>query len=56
MATLNLEDVVKFVENTIGDFHKSRLDKVKSIKLKDVVAKKILIYLELKMQRQQQKL
>lgn len=40
MATLNLQDVVKYVEDNIGDFHKRRLDKVRAIQLKDVLKSK----------------
>ncbi len=40
MTKLNLEDVTKYVEDNIGDFHKKRLAKVDSIKLKDVLKTK----------------
>lgn len=40
MNKLNINDVIKYVEDNIGDFHKKRLDKVESIKLKDVLKAK----------------
>jgi len=40
MTPLNLNDVTQYVETHIGDFHQSRLDKVNSVQLKDVLAKK----------------
>jgi hypothetical protein len=40
METLNLKDVVKYVEDNIGDFHQRRLDKVKSLQLKEILTTK----------------
>lgn len=40
MKKLNLKDVSQYVENNIGEFHQKRLDKVKSIKLKEVIKSK----------------
>lgn len=40
MKKLNLQDVSHYVEINIGEFHKKRLDKVNSIKLKEVLKSK----------------
>jgi hypothetical protein len=40
MKKLNLQKVSQYVENNIGEFHKKRLDKVNSIKLKEVLKSK----------------
>ncbi|MGE7773392.1 PmeII family type II restriction endonuclease [Chitinophaga sp. NPDC101104] len=40
MAKFDLEKVTMYVEEHIGEFHKSRLDKVNSLKLKDVLKSK----------------
>jgi len=40
MQKLKLDDVNQFVENNIGAFHKKRIEKVESSKLKDVLKKK----------------
>ena len=40
MAKFDLKIVTKYVEDNIGEFHKSRLAKVDSIKLKDVLKSK----------------
>jgi len=40
MKQLNLKDVTQYVENNIGEFHQKRLDKVNSIKLKEVLKTK----------------
>lgn len=40
MKKLNLQDVSQFVENNIGEFHQRRLDKINSIKLKEVLKSK----------------
>jgi hypothetical protein len=40
MNKLNINDVTQYVENNIGDFHRARLEKLKSIKLKEVLLKK----------------
>jgi len=40
MKKLNLINVTQFVEKNIGAFHKSRLETVKSIKLKEVLKSK----------------
>lgn len=39
-TTLNLDDVVKYVEDNIGDFHQKRLAKVNAIELTDVLRSK----------------
>lgn len=38
--SLNLNDVTNYVEQNIGEFHQRRLDKVKTIDLKDVLRSK----------------
>ncbi len=40
MATLNLNDVVAFVEQNIGEFHVRRLDSLRFLKLKQVLKRK----------------
>lgn len=40
MNKLNIKDVIKYVEDNIGDFHQKRLAKVENIKLKDVLKAK----------------
>ncbi len=40
MGTFDLKRVTEYVEEHIGEFHQSRLDKVTSIKLKDVLRSK----------------
>lgn len=40
MKKLNIDDVIRYVENNIGDFHQKRLAKVNSIKLKGVLRTK----------------
>jgi Type II restriction endonuclease EcoO109I len=40
MKKLKLKDVTQYVENNIGEFHQKRLDKVNSIKLKEVLESK----------------
>lgn len=40
MKPLSLKDVTQYVEDNIGEFHQKRLDKVNSIKLKDVLKTK----------------
>lgn len=40
MTALNLEDVNNYVEENIGIFHRKRIEKVESLKLKDVLKKK----------------
>ena len=40
METLNLQNVVKYVKDNIGNFHQRRLDKVKTLKLKEVLKAK----------------
>jgi len=40
MGNFNLQDVTVYVEGHIGEFHKSRLQKVETIKLKDVLKSK----------------
>lgn len=40
MKKLNLEDVKLYVKHNIGEFHKRRLEKVNSIKLKEVLKSK----------------
>ncbi|MGJ1215349.1 PmeII family type II restriction endonuclease [Sphingobacterium multivorum] len=40
MAPLNINDVIHFVEQNIGEFHAKRLSKVENIKLKDVLMAK----------------
>lgn len=40
MKKLDLDDITDYVQNNIGEFHQKRLDKVNSIKLKDVLKTK----------------
>lgn len=40
METLNLKDVVKYVEENIGTFHQKRIAGLKDLKLKKVLSKK----------------
>src|SRR5688572_2497547 len=40
MVPLNLQSVTEFVENHIGQFHQSRLDKVQNISLNEILLKK----------------
>lgn len=40
MIKLNLNDVNEYVEKNIGTFHAKRIEKVKSLKLRDVLKKK----------------
>ena len=40
MKPLNLEDVTAYVQQNIGDFHQRRLEKVRNIKLHDVLRSK----------------
>ena len=40
MQPLNLQNITQYVENNIGEFHQSRLDKINSIKLKQVLRAK----------------
>lgn len=40
MSSLNLDDVKKHVEANIGTFHQKRIEKVGSLRLKNVLAKK----------------
>lgn len=40
MCPLSLNDVTKFVENNIGDFHKRRADSLRKLKLKKVLERK----------------
>ncbi|NDV43079.1 PmeII family type II restriction endonuclease [Flagellimonas sediminis] len=40
MNELNLDNVNQYVEDNIGTFHSKRIEKVKSLKLKDVLKKK----------------
>ncbi len=40
MRKLNLKDVSQYVEENIGEFHQKRLDKLNSIKLKEVLKSK----------------
>lgn len=40
MKELDLKDVTKYVEDNIGEFHSKRIEKLKSLKLKDVLKKK----------------
>jgi len=40
MKLLNLEDVTKYVEENIGDFHHRRVEKLGSLKLKTVLKRK----------------
>ena len=40
MKTTSLEEVAQFVSRHIGEFHESRISRVKTIKLKDVLQKK----------------
>ena len=40
METLNLNDVIKYVEENIGTFHQKRIASLKDLKLKKVLSKK----------------
>lgn len=40
MKTISLEEVREFVNHHIGEFHESRISRVRTIKLKDVLQKK----------------
>jgi hypothetical protein len=40
MKTISLEEVGEFVSKHIGEFHESRVSRVKTIKLKDILQKK----------------
>lgn len=40
MATLNLQDVVRYVEENIGTFHQKRIEGLQQLKLATVLAKK----------------
>lgn len=40
METLNLQNVVKYVEENIGNFHQRRLDTVKTLRLKEILKTK----------------
>lgn len=40
MEPLNLDDVTKYVEEHIGSFHQKRLDRLASLKLRDVLKRK----------------
>ncbi|MGC1375072.1 MAG: PmeII family type II restriction endonuclease [Anaerolineales bacterium] len=40
MKSLNLDDVVGFVETNIGDFHKRRLENFEALKLKKILGRK----------------
>ncbi len=40
METLNLRDVVKYVEENIGTFHQKRIAGLKDLKLNKVLSKK----------------
>lgn len=40
MTTLDLGDITQYVENNIGIFHRKKVEKVESLKLRDVLEKK----------------
>jgi hypothetical protein len=40
MNEISLKDVTNFVNKNIGDFHESRVNRIKDIKLKDILRKK----------------
>lgn len=40
MTLLNLSDITNYVEKNIGVFHQKRIEKVESLKLRDVLKKK----------------
>lgn len=40
MGKLALNDVIKYVENNIGDFHKKRIENLKKVKLSDILKRK----------------
>ena len=40
MKKLNQADVLNYVKNNVGIFHKKRIEKIDSLKLKEVLKKK----------------
>lgn len=40
MTQLNIQEVIKYVEDNIGDFHQRRIDKLDQLKLKDILRRK----------------
>ena len=40
MNPLNLKDVIQYVEENIGDFHKKRIKRLDNLKLTDVLKRK----------------
>ncbi len=40
MAKLNIKKVTQYVEEHIGDFHQKRFDKIRELRLKEILSAK----------------